>query len=190
MRRLLCVLAVFLSCGIAASAQEKADVFLGYSYVRQTDGSNVNSFNLNGGVAQVAAYPVSWFGLVGEFGLYTPGTITFSNIPAIANPSGGDFSYLFGPRIAFRHGPLQPYVQGLVGGYHISAALQQTLGTSTANSFAMAIGGGLDLKVTRHFAIRLAQVDYFLTRLNSPLPANTAFNQNNFRYSGGIVFRF
>jgi opacity protein-like surface antigen len=190
MRRLACLLAFSLLFGVAAKAQERADAFLGYSYVRQTDGSNVNSFNLNGGVAQIAAYPVSWFGLVGEFGLYTPGTISFSNIPATAHPSGGDFSYLFGPRISFRHGPLQPYVQGLFGGYHISAALQQTLGTSTANTFAMAVGGGLDLKVTKHFAIRLAQVDYFLTRLNSPLPTNAAFSQNNFRYSGGIVFRF
>jgi hypothetical protein len=184
MRRLACLLAVSLLFGFAAAAQEKADVFLGYSYVRQTYGSTVGSFNLNGGVAQVAAYPVSWFGLVGEVGGYMPGNINGTH------SSGTEISYLFGPRLSFRHGPLQPFVQGLVGGDHLSPALQAKLLTPTANTFAMAIGGGLDLKASRHFAIRLAQVDYFLTRLNSPIPANTSFNQNNFRYSGGIVFRF
>lgn len=184
MRRLVCLLAFSLLFGFSAAAQDKADAFLGYSYVRQTYGSTVGSFNLNGGVAQVAAYPTSWFGLVGEFGGYFPGNI--SGTPS----SGTELSYLFGPRIAFRHGPLQPFVQGLAGGDHLSPALAAKLGTTSANTFAMAIGGGLDLKVSHHFAIRLAQVDYFLTRLTSPIPTSAAFTQNNFRYSGGIVFRF
>jgi opacity protein-like surface antigen len=190
MRRLVCLLAFSLLFGIAASAQEKADAFLGYSYVRQTYGNGVSSFNLNGGVAQIAAYPVNWLGIVGEFGAYAPGMVTNSNVPATFSPSGVEFSYMFGPRIAFRHGPLQPYVQGLFGGYHVSASLQNAIGSNTANTFAMAVGGGLDLKLASHFAVRLAQVDYFLTRLSSPVPPKSAFSQNNFRYSGGLVFRF
>jgi opacity protein-like surface antigen len=181
MRRLVCFLAVSLLFGFGAAAQEKADVFLGYSYVHQTYGTG-NSFNLNGGVAQIAAYPTSWLGLVGEFGGYKPGNILSTST------SGEEFSYLLGPRIAFRHGPLQPYVQALFGGDHLSQGLQTKLGAASANSFAMAVGGGLDLKVSSHFAIRLAQVDYFLTQLTSP--TNVRFNQNNFRYSGGIVIRF
>lgn len=186
MRRLSCVLALSLLFGFAAAAQEKADVFLGYSYARQTFGSTVSSFNMNGGVAQIAAFPTSWFGLVGEFGVYTNSKIrTFP-----FTTGGSEYTYMFGPRLTFRHGPLQPYVQGLVGGDSLNAAMRNAIGTTTANSFAMAIGGGVDLRASKHFAIRLGQVDYFLTRLNSPLPANSAFNQNNFRYSGGIVFRF
>jgi hypothetical protein len=187
MRRLSCVLALSLLFGFAAAAQEKADVFLGYSYARQTFGSTISSFNMNGGVAQIAAYPWSWFGLVGEFGAYTNSSIrSIGSVPV----GGTEYTYMFGPRIAFRHGPLQPYVQGLVGGDSLNAAMRNAVGTTTGNSFAMAIGGGVDLRASKHFAIRLGQVDYFLTRLNSPLPANSAFNQNNFRYSGGIVFRF
>ncbi|MFZ0818893.1 MAG: hypothetical protein WAM91_02405 [Candidatus Acidiferrales bacterium] len=194
MRRLVCLLAVSLLFGFSAAAQDKADVFLGYSYVRQTYGNGVSSFNLNGGVAQVAAYPTSWFGLVGEVGVYAPGsiTVTTSSTTTTSTPPGAEISYLFGPRISFRHGPLQPYVEGLFGGFYTSAGLESVLQSASPaasnNTFAMAIGGGLDLKVSHRFSIRLAQVDYFLTRL--PNPAAVSFTQNNFRYSGGIVYRF
>ncbi len=194
MRRLVCLLAFSLLFGFSAAAQDKADVFLGYSYVYQTYGNGVAGFSLNGGVAQVAAYPSKWFGLVGEFGVYKPGSVsvTVSETTTTTMPPGVEFSYLFGPRISFRHGPLQPYVEGLVGGFHTSAGLnsvlQSTSPAASADSFAVAIGGGLDLKVSHRFSIRLAQVDYFLTRL--PNPAAVTFTQNNFRYSGGIVYRF
>jgi hypothetical protein len=188
MRRLACLLAVSLFFGVAASAQEKADVFLGYSYVRQTYGGIASSFNMNGGVAQIAAYPVSWFGLVGEFGGYTSSHVGTGPNGALG---GAEYSYMFGPRILFRHGPLQPYVQGLFGGININASMRGALNAGSAgNSFAVAIGGGLDLKVSKHFAIRLGQLDYFLTRLSSPLPTSAAFTQNNIRYTGGVVFRF
>ena len=39
-----------------------------------------------------------------------------------------------------------------------------------------------------HVALRLAQIDYLLTRYTNPF-TNTN-NQNNFRYVGGIVFKF
>jgi hypothetical protein len=81
-------------------------------------------------------------------------------------------------------------VQGLFGGYHTSRSMAQVQGAANSNSFAMAIGGGVDLKVSHHFAIRLAQVDYFMTRLDNSLLSPSSFSQNNFRYSGGIVFRF
>ncbi len=198
MRRLLCVLAMSLLCGFAASAQDnRADVFLGYSYVYQTYGNGVSAFNANGGVAQVAAFPTKWFGLVGEVGLYGPGTVTVTNssTTTVGTPPGAEISYLFGPRVTFRHGPLQPYVQGLFGGFYTSSGLNTALESATpvtpapsSNSFAMAIGGGLDLKVSQRWAIRLVQLDYFMTRL--PNPSAVSFTQNNFRYSGGIVYRF
>jgi opacity protein-like surface antigen len=193
MRRLLCLLAFSLLFGFSAAAQDRADAFIGYSYVHQNYTNGVDSYNLNGGVFQVAAYPTKWFGVVGEFGMYTPGTVTVNSEFPEPNssqfkPMGADISYLFGPRLTFRHGPLQPYVEGLIGGFHISQGLESALGAGGANSFAMAIGGGLDLRVSHHFAVRLGQVDYFLTRL--PNPADATFNQNNFRYSGGIVFRY
>ena len=60
----------------------------------------------------------------------------------------------------------------------------------------MAFGGGVDIGLTRHLAIRAVQVDYIRTQFNSidalttGLSSSLGNRQNNFRYSTGIVFRF
>ncbi len=53
------------------------------------------------------------------------------------------------------------------------------------NAFAMASGGGLDIKVSRFIAIRPAQVEYFMTRF----PDGLNNQQNNFRFGAGVVLR-
>jgi hypothetical protein len=58
------------------------------------------------------------------------------------------------------------------------------LGSETA--FAMTAGGGIDVTVSRHLAVRPVQAEYFLTKF----PDGADNRQNNFRYSAGIVFRF
>jgi outer membrane protein with beta-barrel domain len=183
-RKIALLLSLSLLLGFSASAQDsKADVYVGYQYTRQmyTPGT---SFNMNGGVGQIAVYPTSWLGIVGEISGNAVG-----NIHAPFNGSGGTlYSYIGGPRIAFRHGPLQPYVQGLFGIGQLDSTLQARLGSPSSTAFATAIGGGLDLKVAHHFAIRLVQGDYFLTRFTNPL--NARFSQNNFRLSTGLVLRF
>ena len=50
----------------------------------------------------------------------------------------------------------------------------------------MAVGGGLDVKVTKSIALRPIEIDYLLTRYTNPFTETN--NQNNFRYVGGIVF--
>ena len=51
-----------------------------------------------------------------------------------------------------------------------------------ATSFAMALGGGLDLHVSKRIAVRLIQVDYTPTFFGSG-------RQDNFRISAGIIFK-
>jgi hypothetical protein len=60
--------------------------------------------------------------------------------------------------------------------------------SGTQHPFSMSVGGGLDVNVSDHFAIRVAEVDYFLTRYTNPITSTN--NQNNFRYLAGAVFRF
>jgi len=50
----------------------------------------------------------------------------------------------------------------------------------------MTAGGGVDFRISEHFAIRPVQAEYFLTQFTDG--ANN--RQNNFRYSAGIAFRF
>ena len=58
--------------------------------------------------------------------------------------------------------------------------------SSSGNAFAIALGGGLDAKVSPHIAIRVAQVDYLLTKFQD----DQDNRQNNVRVSAGIVFRW
>ena len=52
--------------------------------------------------------------------------------------------------------------------------------------FTQALGGGLDVSLNKHFALRLAQMDWVLTRYTNPI--NDTNNQHSFRYLGGVVF--
>jgi hypothetical protein len=91
--------------------------------------------------------------------------------------------YLFGPRANLRRGRVTPFAQVLFGGILASNRIGN-LGSE--NNFAMAAGGGIDLRVSRHFSIRPLQAEYFLTKI----PDGLNDRQNNFRLSAGIVFRF
>jgi opacity protein-like surface antigen len=145
---------VLLLC-LQAGAQEapKADVFLGYSYVRVNPAtSGASSFNLNGGSGSIAFNPSRSLGLVGEFSGYHVGEI--GGVPV----KGTVVTYLFGPRLSYRaYDRVNPFAHVLFGGAHGSAS---ALGLSSSdNAFAMTAGGGFDVKLTDRVAWRLAQVD-------------------------------
>ena len=143
-----------------------AELSLGYSFLRASDGGSVN---FHGGSASIAGNFNRWFGIVGDFGGYRASEVVIS-----ANV----FSYLFGPRISYRDNDrITPFAQVLVGGARISAS------GASLNSFALAAGGGIDIKAAEHIAIRLVQAEYVYTRFSG-------VKQNNVRLSAGVVFRF
>lgn len=100
------------------------------------------------------------------------------------NLSGDSLTYMMGPRWVSRSsGPLSSYVQILVGGNKMTEermfpekkklltkiAMQKNLEVPThdqyteqtdTNGFAISIGGGLQYKLNRAFAIRLADISY------------------------------
>ncbi len=60
----------------------------------------------------------------------------------------------------------------------------------------MLVGGGVDLKISPRMSFRPIELDYYLTRFQ-PINAQGIFpqindnrNQNNLRYSAGIMFSF
>ena len=57
---------------------------------------------------------------------------------------------------------------------------------SDANGLALQIGGGTDLDLSTHFAVRLFHADWLRTQL----PNGTTNVQNNLQLDAGIVFRF
>lgn len=213
LRRAIILGAVLLT-GTAAFAQDyaKIEVPLQYSYMRfNPENSNiVSGFSMNGGGGGVTVYFNHFLGIEAEFNGYQSLTRTFtfpagptSPCPAgcSAKASGDLFTYNVGPVFKYRTQHFVPFVETLFGGAH-SNAYQSVFhnicinpGVCTAtnnpsnNAWDFVIGGGIDIPVTKLIAIRPAQFDFVLTRFGNNFTGGNT-NQSNFRYNGGVVFRF
>jgi outer membrane protein OmpA-like peptidoglycan-associated protein len=179
----------------------KVELFLGYSYVRAvpTLAYGNRLVWMNGGSASIAYNFNRYWGIVADVGDYTNSKIQFTGAYGatidVDQAKGGVLSYLFGPRLSFRqHERFTPFVQALFGGVHASevdianCTFSCTL-LPEENVFALTAGGGLDIKIHRHFAIRLIQAEYLMTRFQN-YDTGTSAMQNDMRLSSGIVFRF
>lgn len=156
------------------------EVSAGYSYVRANAANSGGSFNLNGGSGSLAYNFNDSFSVVADFGAYR-----FSGLPS--GLSSTMYTYMFGPRYSFRSfRHVTPFAQALIGGGQLNASSNGI--DAGENGFVMAAGGGLDVPFHRHFAIRLVQAEYLMTRFNSVSGASAT--QNNVRVSAGVVFRF
>jgi|SRR5262249_54680644 len=176
------LLALFVGSASAQEDRSKVDIFAGYSYLRfDPNVAGVDSFHTNGGSANVAYNVNNWLSGVADFGAYHNGNILNSGVDGTLS------TYLFGPRVSYRHfNRITPFGQVLFGVAHASASIAGTSGSD--NAFAMTLGGGVDVGVSRHFAVRPFQVDYLLTRFDEG--TGNARSQNNLRVSTGVVFRF
>src|SRR5207302_573832 len=90
---------------------------------------------------------------------------------------GRDFNYMFGPRVNYRNtSRLEPFGQLLIGGQHESIR-----GTS-ANTFALTLGGGVDYKYNDRFSVRVIQAEYLWTHFFGT-------GWNNARIQAGLVYK-
>lgn len=101
----------------------------------------------------------------------------------------------FGPRYTWyksiggaRKKSLSIFGQGLIGEAHgFNSYFPTAAGSLTDyNSFALQVGGGVDIGLSRHFAIRAVQADWIRTQF----PNSTSNIQNTFRIGAGVVLRF
>ncbi|HEV8412150.1 MAG TPA: hypothetical protein VGQ49_01055 [Bryobacteraceae bacterium] len=201
--RLLARCAAFsLMVGVAlAQDVPKADLFLGYSFLRANSARDIPAFTNNGGLGTLAWNFTNHVAAEFEFGGYHNGNI--NNIQFDTT----EMTYLFGPRFSLgRSRKVNPYIHTLFGGVHLTTSLPVTLaptpldtaGTTTRigasqDAFAMALGGGLDIKLNHYVTFRPIQLDYLMTRLEdfgqSGQPSANR-NQHNLRYAAGILFTF
>lgn len=181
----------------------KVELFLGYSYVRAMPRSLGNRIEwLHGGNGSLAFNVNSYLGLVADFGGYRSKQLrlTGAGTPPsfVVDADGTVFTYLFGPRLSYRGNRVTPFAQALFGVAHAGeVSIPGCTGFSgctplpSENVFAMALGGGFDVKVHRHVALRIVQAEYLMTRFRDPSPgAGQTGTRNNLRLSAGIVFRF
>ncbi|MGA9668938.1 MAG: OmpA family protein [Terracidiphilus sp.] len=178
----------------------RVEWFMGYSYLRAVpelaEGNRL--VDLNGGSTSLAFNFNRYFGIVGDFGGFNDSRLllTGGNLSQDRQIDKGTvFTLLAGPRLSFRNfDRITPFVQVLAGG---TRASEITLSGCTNNcqllpkeyAFAMTAGGGLDLNIHHHIALRLVQAEYLMTRFSD---FNTGFTgtQNDMRLSTGLVFRF
>jgi hypothetical protein len=190
-KTLSCSWVLVTTCAVAfAQDVPKAELFFGYNYVRVNAGpTNVPSYNSNGASGQLAINLHRYFSLVADLGAYNNNDVGGYKIDNTV------FSYMFGPRVPFRNASrLTPYINVLFGGAYITASTAQNAPAGTRlygsqNAFAMAAGGGLDIRLNKYVSLRPAGLDYFLTRMQNPASMQDN-NQNHFRYSAGISFTF
>jgi opacity protein-like surface antigen len=155
MRRLLFAAALVALVAVGARAQEEtpqAEVFGGYAY----GGSGSHGWD-----GSVAFNANRWLGGVADFG---------GQYTSIDTPDSSErirtHSFLFGPRFsARRKRNITPFAHALFGAAHLdSRAHEAGLDLHfTDNSFALALGGGLDVRLGRRVAVRAFQLDYLRT---------------------------
>ena len=189
------LLSAYLLVGIGVSAAQdvpKAEIAFGYSFINvHPDLPKITSYNLNGGGASFVFNAGHYFGIKAEFMDYTGGGgAQLRALGYNGNVSGNLFSYEFGPQIKKHSGKIQPFGEALFGAAHtgtyatIYNAIHGIQATGNSNnSFAMELGGGLDIPINRVVSIRPVEADYLFTKFSAN---NISATQNNFRYFGGI----
>jgi opacity protein-like surface antigen len=181
----VCLLAFLAICVVSVRAQEgpsKVDVFVGYSFLQANPSTpTLDSFHVNGGSVNGAYNFTSWLSGVADFGGYTNGNIGRGGF------AGTMSTYLFGPRVSYRHfRRITPFGQVLFGVARTNAAAFET--STSQNALAMTAGGGVNYRLTRHFTFRPLQVEYLLTRFQETSVGTQS--QNNLRVSTGFAWSF
>jgi opacity protein-like surface antigen len=174
---------------------------------------------LHGVNAEITGYVTPRFGLTGDFS-YNQRSRSFTGTGS--GTAGGAattgeidtrvFQFMGGPSVRFPNETrVTPFLRSLFGvantRFEVEQRQQLAAGTATSSfntsstDFAMALGGGMDVRVSERFAVRALQVDYnpvFLRdRSISVLGASGAIQpqtlegqrMDNIRLSFGVVFK-
>ena len=203
---LLAAVILVCSCALASAqspGQPRAEIFAGYSVLRTSyepelpRGSLMpivlafkGDQTLTGFNASVGWYLTDRFGMTAD----VSGHVTTDTL---AGPLGDIatrirvLTALAGPQYKFRNrSRVAPFVRALAGIAHTSARLRAggASGTNSSTDFAVALGGGIDVRVGEFIDLRLIQADYtpiFLSRGN-----NLGFGRaraDNVRFSSGVT---
>jgi hypothetical protein len=147
------------------------------------------TFWQQGGSVELSTQTYRGFGIAAN--------IAGTNVGDAANSGTGltMVTATFGPRYTWyrpvggaRKKSLAIFGQGLIGEAHGFNSYFPTPAASLTdyNSFALQVGGGADIGLSRHIAVRAIQADWLRTQF----PNSTTNVQNTFRVAAGIALRF
>jgi hypothetical protein len=210
MRKIKLLLGLLLAVLFSSTplrAQDKFEIFGGFSYARVPvqvftpiaiagpvivippgtcpitgcppgiGGFSTDHVNTHGWEISGAFKPIPWLGAVADFSGHY-GSTRGSNLHLN--------TYLFGPQVSLP-ARVSPFAHALFGAAHESISNPGVApgvpGLGTNNAFAAAVGAGMDVKPFPFLSVRLFQFDYLMTRFGSK-------TQNQPRASAGLVLRF
>jgi outer membrane protein OmpA-like peptidoglycan-associated protein len=209
MKKCIRVVGVGVLFVLTAAADEwpREEIFLGYNFAKFNPNSDViPSFNANGGSGQFQYNFLKYLGVAMDVGAVNKGVLNGFDVDTTV------MNFVAGPRLTLHNrSRFVPFVEGLVGGAYATMSTRLTGVSATVpgglppglvippdlpvtvrlrasrTGFALLAGGGLDLKLSRHVALRLFEADYYLMRTPDVFTGNIT-NRNNFRYAGGVNF--
>lgn len=161
------------------------ELYGGYSYVFKTFNPTSNSVAFAGRNGWDASFKVPIFGA----GLGIKGDVSGSYLNNDLDPNLNvkSLTFLLGPQVGVHLGRSTLFAHGMVGSAHLSEKPLPNLRSDT--TFAVAVGAGLDLGISRNFAWRITG-DYFNTHYHATDQNIRQILNSNGRVSTGPVLRF
>jgi len=195
---LAAMIAVLLTFAAFARAQEqpppKWELFGGYSVF--DPGANITGqlpgallplssrleWNPRGAGASVTYDFNKWLGLTLDTSIdWGSGESTFAK--KIDDTAFSNLS--IGPKITFRHNHFSPFLEVLVGDQRLMPD-----GFHDVDKLGVMLGGGLDLSLTRHVALRLIRADFVLSNYRYGPPSVASTDIRGLRAQTGLVITF
>jgi outer membrane protein OmpA-like peptidoglycan-associated protein/opacity protein-like surface antigen len=192
------MIAVLCTFAAVAAAQEqpppKWELFGGYSVF--DPGATINGelpgallplssrleWNPRGAGASVTYNFDKWLGLTLDTSTHWgSGESTFAK--RIDDAAFSNLS--FGPKITFRHDHFSPFLEVLVGDHRLMPDAFHDV-----DKLGVMIGGGLDVNVSRHIALRLIRADFVLSNYRYGPTSVPSTEIRGLRAQTGIVFMF
>jgi peptidoglycan-associated lipoprotein len=145
-------------------------------------GAGCKCFGLNGAYVSGGYRVKDWLNVVGE------ATGSHANNISALGQNLTLMTFMGGPKVQAHVGHLVPFGQALfgVGRGSDSYFPTATSFTTSASGFAYSVGGGLDINLTRRFALRAVDAEY----LRTSLPNGSTNSQSHLKIAAGIVIKF
>jgi hypothetical protein len=175
-----------VSAVLPARAQDRAaklDLAVTFAADRSLKANTSENVWLDGGSVELGANIWKGLGIGANVTGLHASSIGSSGIPLSL------VTVTFGPRYRWHaQHKLSLYGEGLLGEANGFDSLfpSKNVAPSSTNALAFQIGGGMDYKLSRRFAIRVLDVSWVRTQL----PNSSDDIQNNLRLGAGFVLRF
>ena len=167
----------------ATTAPEPHELDLAFTYSPQFSNLvNGSNFWLQGGALDLSAEFYHGLSIVANIATEHASNISSSSVNLTT------VTTTFGPRYTWTpKNKLAVFGHGLIGeAFGLDSVFPSLRSAETDfNTLALQVGGGIDLRLSKHFGLRAVQADWVRTQF----PNSTTNVQNNLRLGAGIVFR-